>query len=70
VKIGGSRTCTQEMIGGVEVCILLINLGPLRCLMSIGMEYSAECSYERSTEVLSDMICVPCLILDVYIELL
>jgi hypothetical protein len=58
------------MIGGGEVWILLIKLGPLRCLMSIGMEHGGECSHGRSTEAVNDMICAPCLILDVEMELL
>jgi hypothetical protein len=52
------------------VWILLINLGPLRCLMSTGMEKSGECIHGRSTEVVSNMICAPCLILDVEMVLL
>jgi hypothetical protein len=56
VKIGDSRADTQEVIVGGEVQILLINLGPLRCLMSTGMEHSGECSHERPTEALNDMI--------------
>jgi hypothetical protein len=55
VKIGDSRSYTQELIGGSEVPILLIKLGPLRCLMLIGMEQSGECSHKRSTEVINDM---------------
>jgi hypothetical protein len=38
--------------------------------MSTGMEHSGECSHGRSTEVVSDTICAPCLILDVDMELL
>jgi hypothetical protein len=34
------------------------------------MEHSGECSHRRSTEVVSDTICAPCLILDVDKELL
>jgi hypothetical protein len=70
VKISDICACTQELIGSVEVQIFLIKLGPLKCIMSIGMEHSGECSHERSTEAVSDMICAPCLILDVEMELL
>jgi len=70
VKIGDIHTCTQELIGGSEVRILLINLGPLGCLMPIGMEHDGEYSNESSNEVVSDTICAPCLILDVDMELL
>jgi hypothetical protein len=56
------------MNGGGEVCILFINLGPLRCLVSIGMEHCGEYSHERSTEAVSNMIFSPCLILDVEME--
>jgi hypothetical protein len=70
VKIGDIRACTQETIGGGKVQILLINLGPLRCLMPIGMEHSGECNHGRLTEVVSDMICALCIVLDVEMELL
>jgi hypothetical protein len=67
VKIGDIRACTQELIGGGEFRISLIKLGPLRCLMPTGMEHDDECRHERSIEVVSDMICAPCLIL--YVEM-
>jgi hypothetical protein len=70
VKIGDIRSCTQELIGGGEVRILLIKLGPLKCLMPIGMEHGGECIHGRMTEVVKDTICAPCLILDVEMELL
>jgi hypothetical protein len=70
VKIDENHACTQEMIGSGEVRILLIKLGPLRCFMTIRMEHGGECSHGRSTKVVSDMICDPCLILDVEMELL
>jgi hypothetical protein len=70
VNIDDSRVYTQELIGGGEVRISLIKLRPLRCLMSTGMEYSGERNYWRSTEAVNDMICAPCLILDVEMELL
>jgi hypothetical protein len=70
VKIGEIYVYTQELIGGGEVQILLINLGPLRCLMSTGMAHGGECSQGRSTEAINDTIFSPCLILDVEMELL
>jgi hypothetical protein len=70
VKIGYIRTCTQELIGGDEVQILMIKLGPLRCIMSTRMEHDGECSHGWSTEEFKDTICAPCLILDVEMELL
>ena len=70
MKIGDSRACTQEMIGGGKVWILLIKLGPLRCLMFTKMENGGECSHKRSNEAVSDMIFAPCIILDVEMELL
>jgi hypothetical protein len=70
VKIGDIHTCTQELIGGGEVWILLIKLGPLRCLIPIGMEHDGECSHGRSTEAVRETIFSPCLILDVEMELL
>jgi hypothetical protein len=58
------------MIGGGKVWILLIKLGPLRCLIPTGMEHGGECRRGRSTEAVSNMICAPYLILDVDMELL
>jgi hypothetical protein len=62
--------CTQELIGGGKVRILLIKLGPLRCLMPIGLEHDGECSHGRSMKAVNEMICAPCLIFDVEMELL
>jgi hypothetical protein len=58
------------MIDGGEVRILLIKLGPLRCLMSTRMEHGGEFSHGRLTEAVSNTICAPCLTLDVEMELL
>jgi hypothetical protein len=49
---------------------LVDKVGPLRFLMSTGMEHSGEGNHGRSTEVVNDMICAPYLILDVEMELL
>jgi hypothetical protein len=38
--------------------------------MSIGMEHGGECSNDRSTKVVNDTICAPCIILDFEMELL
>jgi hypothetical protein len=70
VKIGDIRACTQELIGGDEVRISLIKLGPFKCIMPTRMEHGGECSYERLIEAFSDTICVPYPILDVEMELL
>jgi hypothetical protein len=70
VKIGDILACAQELIGGGEVRISLIKVGPFRCPMPTGMEHSGDCRHERSTEEINDMICDPCLILDVDMELL
>jgi hypothetical protein len=58
------------MIGGSEVQILLIKLGPLRWFMSIGMEHSGEWSHMRLTEVVREMIGDTHIILDVEMEIL
>jgi hypothetical protein len=70
VKIGDIRACTQELIGGGEVWILLIKLGPLICLMPIGMDLDGECIHGRLTKAVNDTICAPSRILDVEMELL
>jgi hypothetical protein len=38
--------------------------------MPIVMEHGGECNYGKSTEAVNDMICAPCLILDVDMEVL
>jgi hypothetical protein len=70
LKINVIHTYIEEMIGGGKVNILLIKLGPLRCLIPTGMEHGGDCHHGRSTEAISNMICAPCLILDVEMELL
>jgi hypothetical protein len=70
VKISDIPACTQEFIGGGEIKISLIKLGPLRCLISTGMEYGGDCNNGRSTEAVNDMIFALSLILDVEMELL
>jgi hypothetical protein len=70
VEIDEIRACTQEVVGGGEVRISLIKLGPLRCLIPTEMEHGGECSNGRSTKAVNDMICAPYLILDVEMELL
>jgi hypothetical protein len=59
-----------ERFPATALRILLIKLGPVRCLMPIGMEHGGECSHGRSTKEVNDTICAPCLILDVEMELL
>jgi hypothetical protein len=56
VKISDIHACTHELIGGGKVRISLIKLGSLRCLIHIGMEHDGECSHERLTEAVNDMI--------------
>ena len=70
MKIGGIHSCIQELIGGGEFRATLINLGPLRCLMPIGVEHGGECNNERLTMEVNDTVCAPYLILDVEMELL
>ena len=55
---------------GEKFQILLIKLGPLRCLMPIGIEHDGECIHVRLTEAVNYMICALCLILDVDMELI
>jgi len=70
VKIGDICACTQEMISGGEVMILLIKLGTLRCIIPIGMEHDGEYIHGRSTKEINDMICAPFIILNVDMKLL
>jgi hypothetical protein len=70
VKTSDNGACTQEMICGGEVRILLVKLGPLRCFMSTRMEHNGECSHRRSTEAVKNTIGDTYIILDVEMELL
>jgi hypothetical protein len=70
VKIGDILSCTQDLIVGGEVRVTLIKLGPLICLIPMGMEQGGECSNGRSNEAVNDTICDPYLILDAEMELL
>jgi hypothetical protein len=70
VKISDIHACTQELIGGGEVRISLINMGSFICLISIGMDHGGEGGHSRSTEAVSDTIFSPRFILDVEMELL
>jgi hypothetical protein len=65
VKISDNCACTQELISGDEVRILLLKLGQIRCFMSTGMEHSGECSHKRVIEEFNEMIGDTYLILDV-----
>jgi hypothetical protein len=58
------------MIGGGDVKISMIKLGPFICLMPKEMENGGECSDGRLIKAVSDMIFSPCLILDVDMELM
>jgi hypothetical protein len=70
VKNGGIRSCTQYLIGGGEVRVMLINLGQRRCLMPIGMEHCGQCNNGRTTKAVNNKICAPSFILHVEMELL
>jgi hypothetical protein len=70
VKVVDIRSCTQELIGGGKVRVTLIKFGPLICLMPKGMKHYGEGRNERGNEAVNDMICAPCFILDVEMELL
>jgi hypothetical protein len=70
VKIGDIFSCIQELIGGGEVRVMLIKLGPRICLMPIEMEHCGECINGRTTEAVSDTIYAPCFMFDVEMELL
>jgi hypothetical protein len=70
VKINEIHSYTQELIGGGEVRVTLIKLGPIICLIPIVMEHYGDCNNGRVTEEVNGMIYAPCFILDVEMELL
>ena len=62
--------CTQHLVGGGEVRVCLIELGPSEGLMSIGVYHHGYCCSWRSNEVVNNVVSAPCLILVVEMELL
>jgi hypothetical protein len=62
--------CTQHLVGGGEVRVYLIELGPSKCLMCTRVYHHGECYDWRSAEEISDSIGASCFILDVEVEML
>jgi hypothetical protein len=70
MEIIDNCVCTQHLVGGGEVRVYLIELGPSRCLMDARVYHRGECCDRRSVEAISDVIGTSCFILDVEVELL
>jgi hypothetical protein len=62
--------CTQHLVGGGEVRVYLIELGPSRGLMATRIYHRGEFHDWRSAKAINDVIGASCFILDVEVELL
>ena len=62
--------CTQHLVGGGEVWVCLIELGPSRGLMAARVLHCGECRDWRSAEAINDVIGASRFILDVEVKLL
>jgi hypothetical protein len=70
MEISDSCVYTQHLVGGVEVMISLIDLGPSRGLVATGVEHRGECCNWRVVEEINYMVGASCLIFYVEMELL
>jgi hypothetical protein len=70
MEIIDNYVCTQHLVGGGEVKVCLIELGPSICLMAARFYHCGECRNWWSTEAISYAIGASCFILDVEVELL
>jgi hypothetical protein len=70
MEIINNCVCTQHLVGGGEVQVCLVELGPSRGLMAARVYHRDECHDWRSTEAIIDAIGASCFILDVEVELL
>jgi hypothetical protein len=61
---------TQHLVGGSEVRVYLIELGPSKGLIATRFYHYGECHDRWSAEAISDTIGASCFILDVELELL
>jgi hypothetical protein len=62
--------CTQHLVGGGEVRVCLIELGPSRCLMAARVYHRGEFHDWRSAKAINNVIDASYFILDVEVELL
>ena len=70
MEISDNYVFPQHLVGGGEVQVCLIELGPSRGLMDVGVYHCGECHDWRSAEAINDAIGASCFILDVEVELL
>jgi hypothetical protein len=70
MEIINNCVCTQHLVGGGEVRVCLIELGPSRCLKATRVYHRGECRDWWSAEEINDVIGASCFILYVEVELL
>jgi hypothetical protein len=70
MEISDNCICAKHLVGGGEVRVYLIELGPSRGLMVTRFYHHGECCDWRSTDAINDMVGASCFILDVDVELL
>jgi hypothetical protein len=70
MEIIDNCVCTQNLVGGGEVQVYLIELGPSTGVMAARVQHCGECRDWWFAEAINDMIDASYFILDVEVELL
>jgi hypothetical protein len=70
IEIIDNYVSTQNLVGGGEVRVYFIELGPSRGLMDARVYHCGECHNWWFAEEINNVICVSYFILDVKVELL
>jgi hypothetical protein len=70
MEISDNFVCAQHLVGGGEVWVCLIDLGPSRGLMAERFYHHGECRKWWSTEAINNAIGASCCILYDEVELL
>ena len=70
MEIIDNYLCTQHLVGGGEVWVYLIELGPFIGLMAVGVYHHGECRDWWSVEAINNAVGASCFILNVEVELL
>jgi hypothetical protein len=65
MEISDNCVCDQHLVGGGEVWVCLVELGPSRGLMAAIVYHCGECRDWRSTEAINDAVGASYFILEV-----
>jgi hypothetical protein len=70
MEICDNCDCAQHLVGGGQVQVCLIELGPSRVLMAARVYHYGECRNWKSVEGINEKVGASCFILDFEVELL